>query len=377
MINYDWRDIFRTSFIELREKLERDQLNPDMNDFFFYSWANVSYTVTKGRFKTIHKKTRLYSLKPLLDLITAVLVPFTVKRFKLKPDAWLTYDFGMLPALWFAKKLFGGKIVLCVSNQPRVNSRTRRFGALKAVYYWASEKLWWHLADHFFTINDNMKDYLENIGIPEKDITIFYVDTIDRDSEFIGNAKKDIVRPRYSIQTGQKIILTVARLEVEKNYPKLLESFAGLGLGYVLIALGRGSLLDSLKSQVKSLGIEDRVIFTGYVHRDEVWNYYAGADLFVLLSKAEALGLVFWEAMYMNVPVIGSTADGIVETIGSDSNRGRIWREEDGQIGFNERVEFCLTPSPERDAMLKRAREYVEKQRENKVTFNDLPVFHV
>lgn len=375
MVNYDWRDIFRTSFVELRDKLERDQLGADRNDFFFFSWAHASYVAAHGKFRTVHRKTRLYSLKPLLDLITLVQIPFTVKRFKLKPDAWLTYDFGMLPALWVAKQLFGGRVVLCVSSQPRVYSATRRFGRIKELYSWAAEKLWWRLADHFFTINETMKAYLNRIGIPEKDITVFYVNTIDRDLEYIGKAQRGRVRAEHSIPSDKKIILTVARLESEKNYPKLLELFSGLGPNYILIALGRGSLLESLLKQAKTLGIEDRLIFPGFIHRDQIWNYYADADIFVLLSKAEALGLVFWEAMHMNVPVIGSTADGIVETIGSDGDRGRFWREEDGRNGFTERVKFCLTQSPARNAMLVRARDYVARQRENKVTFSDLPIF--
>ncbi len=375
MINYDWRDIFRTSSVEFRQKLDRDQMGPDLNNFFFFSWANVSYVKSDGRFRTVHKKTRLYSLKPILDLITAILVPLTVKRFKLHPDAWMTYDFGMLPALWVAKLFFGGKIVLCVSNQPRLYSRTRRFGRLKSFYSWATEKLWWFLADHFFTINESMKSYLEKIGVPCKRITVFYVNTIDRDLGFIAKAEKGLIRPRHSIRPNQKIVLTAARLEAEKNYPKLLEMFAGLSSEHVLIALGQGSLFESLQRQAKALGIEDRLIFAGHILRNDIWNYFMDADVFVLLSKAEALGLVFWEAMHMNVPVIGSTADGIVETIGQDGERGRIWREGDGSKGFEERVRFCLTPSPEKDAMLKRAREFVDKQRENKITFNDLPVF--
>ncbi|MDE2041072.1 MAG: glycosyltransferase family 4 protein [Patescibacteria group bacterium] len=375
MINYDWRDIFRTSFVELHDKLERDQLGPDYNKFFFLSWANVSYMERNGLYETWHIRTRLYKLKPLLDFITIFKVREAVKRFALKSDAWLTYDFGMLPALRLAKKAFGGKVVLCVSSQPHLYSKTRRFGAIKGLYSWLGERLWWRLADHFFTINENMKSYLMNIGIPANRITVFYVNTIDRDMRYIAAAAKGKVRAEYAIPASTKILLTVARLESEKNYPKLLELFAGLGPGYVLVALGRGSLLDTLKDQAKRLGIENRLIFPGFIHRDDIWNYYADADAFVLLSQAEALGLVFWEAMHMNVPVIGSAADGIVETIGEDGLRGRIWREIDGQEGFNERVKFAVRPSPERDAMLVRARQFVDRQRQNKVTFNDVPVF--
>src|SRR6267154_2141218 len=88
MINFDWRDVFRTSFSELKDKLDRDQLNSDLNDFFFFSWAHVAYASLEGRFKTVHVKTAIYKLKPLLDLITLVLIPRIVKKFRLKPDVW-------------------------------------------------------------------------------------------------------------------------------------------------------------------------------------------------------------------------------------------------------------------------------------------------
>jgi len=375
MINYDWRDIFRNSFIELHEKLERDQLGPDYNEFFFFSYANVSYEKMDGRYKTVHRKTRLYKLKPLLDILTVFRLISVAKQYSLKPDVWTTYDFGMLPALWLGSRLFGGKVVLIVSNQPRVYSQTRRFGAIKGFYSWLTERLWWRLADHFFTINQNMREYLEKVGIPKAMISVFYVNTIDRDLKYIEQSNKGLIRRKYSIDSNKNIVMTVARLEAEKNYPELLKLFAELGPDYILFILGQGSLLPALQQQVKDLGIADRVKFIGYVHRNEIWNYYRDADVFILLSKAEALGLVFWEAMHVGVLVIGSTADGIVETIGADKDRGRIWQTADGSAGFRERVNFCITKSPERDAMIERAKKFVDQQRKNSLTFNDLSIF--
>jgi glycosyltransferase involved in cell wall biosynthesis len=216
---------------------------------------------------------------------------------------------------------------------------------------------------------------LENIGIPKKDITVFYVNTIDRDLEHISKAKKGIMRSKYNIGNDKKVILSVGRLEAEKNFPRLLELFTGLDTSYVLIIIGRGSLQDQLEKQAESLGIKDRLIFAGFVGRDQIWNYYLDSDLFILLSKAEALGLVFWEAMHVNVPVIGSIAPGILETVGKDGERGRIWKEEDGQQGFNERVSFCIDSNKEKNDMIIRAKEFVNEQRKNAVTFNDLSCF--
>jgi len=372
LANFDWRDIFSTSFIELTDKMERDRLCPSINNFFIFSYARRSYKKLDGQFKTVHKKTHIDTFRPLLDMWTLCTIPYVAWKYKVRPDVWVAYDFGMIPGLWIAQVLFGGKVVMCLNNQPRVYSRTRRFGAIKEIYSWFMERTCVHFVKHFFTINETMREYIKKIGVADLRITVFSMNTIDRDQEFISKAIKGNIRSQYHIDPNKKIIVTVARLEAEKNYPELLKLFAGLGSDYVLFGLGRGSLLQELTVQAKELGIADRVFFPGFVHRDQIWNYYVDADVFVLISKAEALGVVFWEAMHVGVPVIGSKIDGIVETIGVDGDRGRIWTPADGLQGFVERVVFCTTQSLDRNAMLGRARAYVDTQRTNTITINDV-----
>ncbi|MES3031610.1 MAG: glycosyltransferase [Patescibacteria group bacterium] len=367
LVNCDWRDIFGTSPAEFRDKLERDRLGASFNIFFVFSWARTSYEKTVGNVTSLHEATRFDVFRPLLDLVTFVKVPWVVREKRLRPDLWLCYDFGFVPALWLAKTLYGGKIVMCLNNQPRIYSYTRKFGWIKSLYSRYVEYAFSPLVDRFFTINETMKEYIKKLGVPEKDISIFSMNTIDRDREFIAAVKKGTIRKKYNIPTSSKIILTVARLEAEKNYPKLLELFAGLGEGYALIALGRGSMLGQLQEQARKLGIEERVFFPGFVHREEIWNYYADADAFVLLSKAEALGVVLWEAMYTRVPVVGSDVPGILETIGKEGERGRVWRDTDGQEGFN-RIISTLDDT----AMLDRAYAFVQEKISNNLSINDI-----
>ena len=191
--------------------------------------------------------------------------------------------------------------------------------------------------------------------------------------KYITEANVGVIRKKYDIPQNSKILLTVARLEAEKNYFRLFELVASLPKEFVLIALGRGSLLESLTAKAQELGISDRVFFAGFVHRDEIWNYYKDADVFVLISKAEALGVVFWEAMYVDVPVVGSDIEGIRETVGTDGDRGKIWKDTDGIEGFRKCISFCTTPSDERHVMLERAKSFVEAQISNTITINDLP----
>lgn len=370
-VSFDWRDLYRTNQTEAREKLNRDQLRPDINKFFFFSWSHVKYQSLEGDWRTIHARTfGLEYVRPILNLISLVRVPYTAWKLNLRPDVWLAYDFGMVPALWVCRKLFGGNLIMLVNNQPYIYSRTRRFGLVKGWYSLLMERMFSGLPEHYFTLNETMRTYLAGLGVPREKTTIFVVNTIERDATHIAQANPNWLRETYSISKNKKILLAVARLEAEKGYPLLFDLFSKLPKEYVLFCLGEGSLRGALEKQVRALGVTNRIYMPGNIVRSDIWKYYKGADTFVLLSNAEALGIVFWEAMYVGLPVLGRNVDGIVESLGRDGERGRVWDETEGQDKFQEKVMFCTTPSHERESMIVRAKQYVDAQLENHTTFN-------
>jgi glycosyltransferase involved in cell wall biosynthesis len=156
------------------------------------------------------------------------------------------------------------------------------------------------------------------------------------------------------------MILAVGRLEKEKAFDELIDVFVKSRVGGYLVIVGKGKLRESLQARIRSHGAEEKILLVGRKDRSELWNYYADADVFVLLSRSEALGLVFWEAMYMNVPVIGRPTGGIVETIGKDGERGFFWDTPDGPAVFAAKIARCLNRE-EIDAMVQRARQHVER----------------
>lgn len=373
VLNTDWRNIFETCFDELYKKLERDQLRPDFNTFFFFSWSTVSYFKKRDeRFSSVHVKTMGRSFKPFIDLLSVAMVPYEVSKSGFKPDIILIYDLGfMLPAK-ILKMMYGSTVVFCMTNMPEAYSRTRRFGKIKACYSSILEHFFVRMADIGYTINGTMKKYIMNIGIDKQKVVVFASDTINRDMVHLRASKKGIVRRKYAIKDNSKIILSVGRLEAEKGFPRLLDIFAQLDPSFTFIILGQGSLKGELQEQVQRLGLTPRVFFTGFVDRTKIWDYYHDADLFILLSNVEALGLVFWEAMYMGVPAIGSTAAGIVESLGQHGERGLIVESDEGINSIKEKIKFMLTKSDKRTAMLTQAKHYVEKEIANTVTINDL-----
>ena len=72
-----------------------------------------------------------------------------------------------------------------------------------------------------------------------------------------------------------------------------------------LIFVGRDEGGETtLREEVKKAALEDEVIFTGELDDGALRNCYASSELFVLFSRYEAFGLVFFEAMIAGVPVL-------------------------------------------------------------------------
>lgn len=129
------------------------------------------------------------------------------------------------------------------------------------------------------------------------DLNTFYPDSASRD------------RIRKSLNIGDNpLILHVGTFNPIKNHKFLLESFSLLlnkMPGARLACVGDGKLLNEIKSLAISLGINDSVYFLG--RRDDIPDLMRGADLFVLPSLYEGLGIVLIEAQACGLTSIAST----------------------------------------------------------------------
>jgi len=111
-------------------------------------------------------------------------------------------------------------------------------------------------------------------------------------------------------------IICVCRLIKRKGVQYLLEAMSQLkGKQDRLTVVGKGDYENDLKELSKSLGIEDRVKFVGYVPNDELYKWYGKADIFVSPSLAESFGMTFLEAMASGLPIVGTKVGGIPEVV--------------------------------------------------------------
>lgn len=99
--------------------------------------------------------------------------------------------------------------------------------------------------------------------------------------------------------------LSVARLEPVKDAFVLLEAFAaGAEEDSRLVYIGRGSLESELRERIASMDMEDRVVLTGLIPRNEVFARLATSQVLISTSKGEGLPVAVIEAMAARCPVI-------------------------------------------------------------------------
>ena len=106
-------------------------------------------------------------------------------------------------------------------------------------------------------------------------------------------------------------ILTVARLEAEKDIPRMLRVAQRLkadGFNFHWVIIGGGRLLAHYKSISNSLKIDDKVSFLG--SRPDPFSNLASIDLFALLSHYEGLPNTIFEAFSAGIPVLATSAAG-------------------------------------------------------------------
>lgn len=108
-------------------------------------------------------------------------------------------------------------------------------------------------------------------------------------------------------------IVNVARLVPQKGHALLLEAFARVDTEHKLVIVGDGELRESLEVKARSLGIAERVLFTG--KRNNPYPWMAGADLFVLASEYEGLGIVLTEALACGTPIVSVDCPGGVHDV--------------------------------------------------------------
>lgn len=191
----------------------------------------------------------------------------------------------------------------------------------KPVYYqlknWTERSI--KDADHILTISEATKrDIIKKYNVSQNRITVTYPGYRKRKAQSEKRKNEDVKR-KYKISGDY--ILFLGTLKPSKNIEGLLEAYKLLAisdklLASLVIAGKKGWMYEQIFKKVKELGLEKKVIFTGFVPEEDISSLIKEAKIFVMPSFWEGFGIPAVEAMAMGTPVVAGNAGSLPEVIG-------------------------------------------------------------
>ncbi len=171
------------------------------------------------------------------------------------------------------------------------------------------------------------QDIQEHYQVPDGKITVIYNGvSLQRFHPDNKKSKGEAIRRQLGVNPDEILILHVGSGFERKGTGVLLEAFEKLAdFPWRLALLGKANWSQKLQDLPQS--IRDKIIPLDPV--DDVENYYAAADLFVLPSIYEPFGNAVLEALATGLPVIVSRACGSAEILTPDEEGMVLENPED------------------------------------------------
>jgi glycosyltransferase involved in cell wall biosynthesis len=166
--------------------------------------------------------------------------------------------------------------------------------------------------DHVILVSEATRSLVPKWWLPDTRATVL------RNALVLKSYGSETVdKPRRPVEpSGEVVLVNVGRLSPEKGQEMLLHAIHALTPRWPKLRLkfaGIGPLEQHLRSVARTLGIEARVEFIGYVK--DMPGLYADVDLVVQSSFTEGLPNVILEAAYLRAPIVATAVGGTAEVI--------------------------------------------------------------
>lgn len=257
-------------------------------------------------------------------LMTVLFFPFCSLLIGWREKIDLFVAFGSLYAFLLAlpKWILRKRMVTFVRGNPTFGLMVQRASSVFLSLNKMMEYLGFAFSDRIITNNEEARnEILRTIGKKRQvDVQLLY-----NSIPPIPNIEEEDVRQirsRFRIPMGAKVLMTAGILNRGKNIGMLIQCLPRIGMDNLfLLIIGDGSskedfsYINHLRALTRRLNLDHRVIFTGWLEKEELWKIYLVADLFALPSKSEGMPNVILEALGLGVPCIGSRIPGIKDVL--------------------------------------------------------------
>lgn len=158
-----------------------------------------------------------------------------------------------------------------------------------------------------------------------------------------------------------KIILLAANLDENKGYSILLKAFNQIHNNFPdwkVIILGNGEI-EKAKKMVQEFGIQDKIIFTGYLTGKEKIKFFQKASIYCMSSYQEGFPMVVLEAWGYGIPVVTTPVGGLPDVI--EENRNACVFNFGDDVMLAQKLKFLIKNPSLRETMSIYSIKYVNE----------------
>ena len=177
-----------------------------------------------------------------------------------------------------------------------------------------------------------------------------YINTqIGLDNEIFYFKPNGRLRVRDRLRLGDSFVFgSATRFNPEKGIIDILHSLPLSGnWKYVILGSGNPDEIELIQSEIKSLGLEDKVIMPGFIEWSELPDYLSALDCVVHVPRTtynwkETFSIALVQAISVGLPLIGNDSGSVPYQCGPD---GIIVREGDLDSLRKEMTEMMNNPA--------------------------------
>ena len=274
------------------------------DELFFFLDKKSQHKTFPHQGDQIHK---IYVWAGINQLSNVFVLPYYANKLRL--DCVLFQNFGS----------FYGKFKKIAYIHDVIFLSDPQYFSFKERIYFAPMRWLSRFSDLIITISQSEKKRMVQYKIASADK--IHVVLHGNDPAFkskLALKTEDLQQVKDKFDLPDQYILFVGRLNIRKNIQGLLKALSLIEnqtLPLVIVGSPEWKTFD-INQEMKQLNLENRVIFTGGVSKDELIAIYALSQYFCFPSFAEGFGLPALEAMSAGIPTIVSDNSSLPEVCG-------------------------------------------------------------
>ena len=264
------------------------------------------------------------------------------------------------------------------------------YGPAKTKVFVAIERaLAWLCTDRIITISEQQRREInEDFGVGQREQ--FRVIPLGIECEEAQRLRPlQTLRAEYGINDDELIVGIVGRLCEVKHHAMFLAAVARLSQDSPLLyqrtrflLIGDGHLRDELEQQAQRLGINERVVFTGF--RDDAVALYEDLDVVALTSLNEGTPLTLIEAMNSGCAVLSTEVGGVIDIFGQRREQRDgfyLWEHgittpKEDVAAFARALQYLLEQTSLRQEMGARGRAFVRSHLSRERLIRDIETIY-